>query len=909
MGWLGNLFAGLRALLGRARVEREMDEELRGFLDASAEDKRRAGMTQDEAARAARVEMGSANAVKHHIRSAGWETAAENLWQDLRYSVRMLAGSPGFTLVAVGSLALGIGANTAIFSLMDVVMLRSLPVDDPGQLVLFGQARAAGSTDSLPDGSRDLFSCLFYRDFSQKNKVFSGVAAIDSIEFSTHGSLAGEGREMLHASLVSGTYFSVLGVNPEVGRLLTDADDKTPGTGAVAVASYSWWERHGKDRGMVGKTVQIEGTNYTLVGVAPAGFFGTTVGESPDFWIPLSMEKEISPGWNGLGDKWFQSLYLVARLKPGISAVQASSNTNLLFMQFIRSEYLGSSPSAKDLADAEHAHIQLTSAARGWSRLRRRFSLPLEILTAIAGLVLLVACANLANLLLARGAARSREFGLRMAIGATRLRIVRQLLTESLVIALLGAAIGVASAWKVSHLLLTMATSSPQVAAMNVSPDLRALAFTLLLTILTVLLFGMTPAIRATRLELTGSLKQGRGIAAPSARISLARGLIVTQIALSLVLLAAASLFLRSLVNLSKVDAGFDRQNVLIFELDEYAAGLPLDARLVNLQQQIEDRVQAVPGVQAASFSMFTFNQGEWSNDVTAQGIPRTPGNSQDVLNNVVGKGFFSTMGLPIVAGRGFDSTDKFDSRKVAVINQTMARMFFPDSSPIGHHFGFGDDPSHSGEIEIVGVVKNAKYVSLDENPEPAAYFPYSQRVQYFGNLEVRTSSGAAQTIPAVRRAIAEVNPNVPISSISTLAEQVDESVANQRLIARLSAFFGLLAAFLVCIGIYGLLSYAVARRTSEIGVRMALGARRSNVLWLILREILVLVAIGIAIGVPVALEGNHLAVKLLYGLSPADPASLLAAVFMLAAIAVLAGYLPARTASRVEPVVALRCE
>jgi predicted permease len=909
MGWLRNVSAGLRALLGRTRVEREMDEELRGFMDASIEHKRHAGMTQDEAARAARVEMGSANAVKHHIRSAGWETAAENLGQDLRYSVRMLARSPVFTLVAVGSLALGIGANTAIFSLMDVVMLRSLPVDDPGQLVLFGQARAAGSTDSLPDGSRDLFSYLFYRDFSQKNKVFSGVAAIDSIEFSTHGSLAGEGREMLHASLVSGTYFSVLGVNPEVGRVLTDADDQTPGAGAVAVASYSWWERHGKDRALVSKAVQIEGTNYTVVGVAPAGFFGTTVGESPDFWIPLSMEKEISPGWNGLGDKWFQSLYLVARLKPGVSAVQASSNTNLLFKQFIRSEYLGSSPSTKDQADTEHARIQLTSAGRGWSRLRKRFSLPLEILTAIAGLVLLVACANLANLLLARGASRSREFGLRMAIGATRLRIVRQLLTESLVIALLGAAFGVACAWKVSHLLLTMATSSPQVAEMNVSPDLRVLAFTLLLTILTVLLFGMTPAVRATRLELTGSLKQGRGIAAPSARISLARGLIVTQIALSLVLLAAASLFLRSLVNLSKVDAGFDRQNVLIFELDEYAAGLPLDARLVNLQQQIEDRVQTVPGVQAASFSMFTFNQGEWSNDVTAQGIPRTPGNSQDVLNNVVGKGFFSTMGLPIVAGRGFDSADKIDSPKVAVINQTMARMFFPDGSPIGHHFGFGDDPSHSGEIEIVGVVKNAKYVSLDEKPEPAAYFPYSQRVQYFGNFEVRTSSDAAQTIPAVRRAIAEVNANIPISSISTLAEQVDESVANQRLIARLSAFFGLLAAFLVCMGIYGLLSYAVARRTSEIGVRMALGARRSNVLWLILREILALVAIGIAFGVPVALEGNHLAVKLLYGLSPADPVSLLAAIFMLAAIAVLAGYLPARKASLVEPSIALRCE
>jgi predicted permease len=913
MGLIGNITAGMRALFGNARVEREMDEELRGFLDASAEDKLRAGMTQEEAARAARVEMGSANTVKHRIRSAGWETAVESLWHDLRYSARMLAKSPGFSLVAVLSLALGIGANTAIFSLMTVVMLRSLPVADPGRLVLFGHGRVVGSTDSLPNKSWELYSYSFFHRFSQKTEVFSGVAAIDSIEFGTHGSVGGEGRELLRASLVSGNYFSVLGVNPVRGRVLTEADDGVPGSGTVAVASYSWWQRHGNDPAAVGKTIRMEGTDYTIVGIAPPGFFGTTVGELPDFWIPLSMEKEISPGWNGLDNKWFQSLYLVARLKPGVTVAQATANTNLIFKQLIENEYLGASPSPKDLADVAHAQIELTPAARGMSRLRRQFSLPLEILTTIAGLVLLIACANLANLLLARGAARSREFGLRMAIGATRSRIVRQLLTESFVLALLGAAAGVACAWKASHLLLTMATASPEVAAMNVNPDLRVLAFTLALTLLTALLFGIAPAIRATRLDLAGSINlgrgQGRGIAAPSSRISLARGLIVAQIALSLVLLASASLFLRSLMNLTKVDTGFNKQNVLVLNLDEYSAGLPLDARLVRLQQQIEDRVQAVPGVQAASFSMFTFNQGEWSDDLTVQGVPRTPENSQDVLYNVVGKGFFSTMGLPILAGRGFNANDQIDSPKVAVINQTMARMFFPNSSPIGHHFGLGDDVSNSGEIEIVGVVKNAKYVALQEDPEPAAYFPYSQRVQYFGNFEVRYSGDAGQIASAVRRAVAEANPNIAINSVSTLADQVDESAANQRLVARLSAFFGLLAASLVCIGIYGLLSYAVARRTSEIGVRMALGAKRSNVLWLILREILVLVAAGVVIGVPVALEGNSLVVKLLYGLSPADPGSLLAAIGMLVAIALLAGYLPARKASQVEPTVALRCE
>jgi predicted permease len=853
--------------------------------------------------------MGSANAVKHRIRSTGWETAIENLWQDLCHSLRMLAKNPVFTLVAVGSLALGIGANTAIFSLMDVVMLRSLPVADPGRLVLFGQGRMVGSTDSLPDGSRDLFSYSFYRTFSQKNQVYSGVAAIDSIEFSTHGSLSGAMSEVTTASLVSGTYFSVLGVIPDRGRILTDADDKAPGAGAVAVASHRWWQRHGSDPAAVGKTIHMEGTDYTIVGVAPPGFFGATVGDVPDFWIPLSMEKQISPGWNGLDNKWFQSLYLIARLKPGVSVAQASANTNLVFKQILRSDYVSQTPSQNEIESIEHAQIELTSAARGLSRLRVEFSLPLEILTAIAGLVLLVACANLANLLLARGAARSREFGLRMAIGATRSRIIRQLLTESFVLALLGAAVGVACAWNAGHLLLTMASSRSDVAAMNVNPDLRVLAFSLALTVFTALLFGMAPAIRATRLDLTRSLKHGRGIAAPASRISLARGLIVAQIALSLVLLAAASLFLRSLVKLTSVDTGFNRQNVLVFSLDEGAAEIPVDARLVNLEQRIEERVQRLPGVHAASFALFTFNQGMWSNDVTAQGIPRTPDNSQDVLFNVVGNGFFSTMSLPIVSGRGLDAADRTDSPKVAVINETMAHRFFPDGSPVGHRFGMGDNPAHSGDIEIVGVVKNAKYVSLQESPEAAAYFPYSQHAQYEFNFEVRYTGDAAQMIPAVRRAIAEVNPNLPVNAISTLTEQVDESTANQRLIARLSAFFGLLAAFLVCIGIYGLLSYAVARRTSEIGVRMALGAKRSNVLWLILREVLVLAAIGIAIGVPVALEGNHLVAKLLYGLSPADPASLFAAIAMLIGIATVAGYLPARRASLVEPNVALRCE
>jgi predicted permease len=700
-----------------------------------------------------------------------------------------------------------------------------------------------------------------------------------------------------------------LGVKPALGRALDEGDDRVAGGGPVAVASDAWWKRHGNDSSVIGKSIRIESKDYTIVGVAPPGFFGVTVGEYPDFWIPLSMEKEISPGWHGLEEKRFQSLYLIARIKPGVSLQRATANINLDFKQMLRGEYVGANPSQKDLASIDHAQIELTPAAQGLSQLRQRMSLPLEILMTIVGLVLLIACANIANLLLARGAARSREIAVRMAMGARRSRLVRQLLTESFLLALMGAALGIGAAWKGGQLLLAIASGHSEAPPIDVSPDARVLLFSLLLTLFTAVLFGTVPALRATRLDLTGSLKQGRGNAAGSSRNSLARALIVSQVALSLVLLAGAGLFLRSLVNLTKADTGFNKQNVLIFQLDEYSAGLPLDARLVNLQQQIEDRVKALPGVEAASFSMFTFNQGEWSAPARVQGVLRTPETGGDVLYNVVGTGFFSTMGLPMVAGRNFDAHDGAKSPEVAVINETMARKYFGGASPIGHRFGIGEDETQSREFEIVGVVRNAKYVALQEHPQAAAYFPYAQRVQYFGNFEVRYSGEAQQIIHAVRHAIAEVNPNVPIGSISTLSEQVDESTANQRLIAELSSFFGLLAVFLASIGIYGLMSYSVARRTSEIGIRMALGAGRMTVLSLILREILMMVAIGVAIGIPVALLGNRLASKLLYDLSPADPISLIAAVAILAGVAALAGYLPARRASRVDPMVALRCE
>jgi predicted permease len=906
---LSDLLFRLRALLRRDAMEAEMDQELRSHFEKHVEKLLAAGLPREEAMRRVRLEFGGHEQLKEECRDARGVNFIETLIRDVRFGFRAMKRSPGLTLVAVLSLALGIGANTAMFSLLDALLLKSLPVEEPSKLVLFGAGRWGGSQDTLPDRSWDLFSYPFYREISKQNAVYAGVTAIHSIEFSTHGGVDDGSPEVLKADLVSGTFFSVLGVKPVLGRVLNEADDQTPGAGPVAVASYSWWKRRfGNNPSILGKTFRFESKIYTIVGVAPPGFFGTSVGQAPDLWIPLSMEKEISPGCNGLNDKFFQSLYIIARLKPGVTVEQASADTNLLFKQILRSEYVSPQPTPKELAAIQRAQIDLTSAARGLSNLRIQYLLSVEILMAVSGLVLLIACANIANLLLARGTARSREFAVRAALGASRLRLSVQLVTESLLFALLGAGLGVALAWRAGDFLLAMATGGGPT-PLSVTPDLRVLAFSLLLTILTALLFGMAPAIRSTQFQLTSSLRDGRGAASAQAKSPLARALLVLQIAVSLVLLAGAGLFLRTLLNFAHVDTGFEKQNVLVFQLDEYAAGYKPDARLGNLLNQIEERVGAIREVQAASFSMFTFNQGEWSNDVTLQGISRNSENSEEVLMNRVGAGYFAAFGLPVLSGRTFTPRDNERAPRVAVINETMARRFFPRESAIGRHFGFGDDPRHSGDYEIIGIVKNAKYESLRERPHPAAYFPHSQNVTYLPNLEVRFSGDAAQVTQQVRQAIEEVARDVPIGEVSTLSDEVDHSVSKYRLVAQLSAFFGLLAVFLVSIGIYGLFSYTVARRTNEIGIRMALGAKPSEIMEMVLREGALLTFLGLIIGLSVALGLTRLLSSFLFDVGPNDPLTFALATIFLIFVSLMACYIPARRATRVDPIVALRYE
>ncbi len=915
---LKRLFARTLNFVTVRRGDDRLREEMEQHLAIQTEENIRAGLAPEEARRQARLKLGGVEEIRESYHAEEGLPLLDNFSQDLRYAFRQLRKSPVFAIVAILSLGLGIGANTAIFSLLDAILLRNLPVDSPQELVLFGRGLWVGSVDGMPHKSWELFSYPFFREFSARNNVYSGIAAIDSIEFGTHASLDGGSMWLSHIDLVSGNFFGVLGVHAVLGRTLAPEDDAAPGSGPVAVASYGWWVRHGRAPSVLGRTVRIESANYTIVGIAQQGFFGTTVGQSPDFWIPLSMEKEISPGWNGLNDKDFQSLYLIARRRPGVSVAEASEATNTLFREIIRNEYLGASPTPKELTILSQARIELTSAARGLSQLRLEMSLPLKILMAVVGLVLLIACVNIANLLLARGVVRSREIAVRMALGAGRARIIAQLLTECLLLAAAGTSVGIALSWKAGALLLNLASGRAQPVPVDTTPNLQVLLFTIMLTAGATLLFGMIPALRATEALSVPSLKEGRGTLSAPTRNRLGRSLIVAQIALSLVLLAGAGLFLHSLLILTHVNTGFDQRNVLVFGLDEYGAGYKQDSHLADLQRQIEDRVQALPGVRAASFSMFTFNEGEWSDPVTVRGAPRTPENGHDVLHNVVGDEYFTTFGLPILAGRGFNRQDNEHSPGVAVINETMAKRFFPGASPIGHHFGIGNDPSHSGDIEIIGVVRNAKYTTLSEQSQMAAYFPWTQHLQYFSNFSVRYSGGSGPVISEVRSAIAQIDPRVMVSNVSTLAAQVDASIGIQQLIAELSAFFAISAILLVSIGVYGLLSYAVAQRTREIGVRIALGAARSAVQWMILREILAIAGVGLLIGVPVAVAGANVVVKLqdpqllsrvLYGVGPFDPLSAGIALCLMILVATLAGFLPARRASRVDPMVALRDE
>ncbi len=889
-------------LFRRQRPQDDFSDEIRAHLEFEIEQLRAEGWSEKEAQARARLRFGNVTRVQERFyESSRWEWL-DTLFRNVRFGARMMARTPVSSLIAVLVLALGIGANTAIFTLLNAVLLRNLPVEHPEELVLFGDGEWGGSANGLPNRNWKLFSYNMYREFQQRNRVFSDVAALGSAFFGMHGRVAGsQDAEKINVELASGTFFRTLGVKPLLGRTLEAADDAAPGGSPVAVLSYSYWQRRfGESTAMLGTAVTMNETTYRIVGVAPKGFFGAIVGQLPDLWVPVTMWKEISPGWNGVTDNLFQSLYLFGRLQPGVSREQASANVNLLFQQMIRA-YAGPKPSQKQLDGIRQAYVELTPGGGGVSHVGREYFSPLLILMAAAGIVLLIACTNVANLLLARAAARQQEFAIRRSIGAARKQLIQQLLIEGSLLGATGAALGLALAWGAGKLLLAMVSAGGNVMALDLLPDFRILGFTIALTVCTVLLFGVVPALRATRSNLTGALRQGRGVA----HNRLASGLIVGQVALSLALLCGAGLFLRSLVNLMHVDIGFDDRNVMTAWVD--APGYRADARLHTMMERVQDNVAAIPGVHAAAFAFSTFNGMEWTQSVT---VPGRPVSDQDpsVHHSIGGYQFLDAMGMRILAGRGLTRDDTATSPKVAVISETMARDFFPGVSPIAKHFSIGAEAQWQN-IEVVGVVNDAKYITVNEKTEPAAFYPETQHDSFLSSLVVRYSGDAAGLVRQVRSAVAAADPGVLVTEFKPLDEIVARSMTQQRMLAQLSTAFAILAALLACVGIYGVMSYGIARRTNEFGIRMAMGAERRDVLGLVLREAATLAAIGVGCGLVIALASGRLVNGVLFGLQPRDPFAIGIATALMIVVTLGAGWVPARRATRIDPMAALRHE
>jgi predicted permease len=821
----------------------------------------------------------------------------EDMFQDLRFGVRMLMKSPGFALVAVFSLALGIGANSSVFSLLDATLLKPLPVKQPEQLVIVDV-----QTPSQPGRGFSLYSYPVFREMREKNTVFSDIFARSGLQMSLS---SGGQTERVLGEVLSGNFFSALGVNALLGRLLTEEDDRTPGGSPVAVISFNFWQRRfGADPQIVGQTVSLNSYPFTIIGVAPQGFHGVEVGAAPDVRIPLMMDGQVRPRPGGSifeqrGSWW---LSVMARLKPGVSIEQAQAATDTIYQIAREPDVRRVTGDTTDDRNFRALRIHLESAKTGASNLSREFSQPLIVLMCMVGVTLLIACLNVANLLLARATARQKEIAVRLALGAGRFRLARQLLTEGFLLSALGGSLGLLFArWGTAILLGFL----PQGRALEIKPDLRMLGFTLGVTMLSALLFGLAPALQATRPNLVPALKNDAVVVTGGGRRwEPGRLLAPLQVALSLVLLVGAGLFARSLRNLKTVDNGYNTDQVVTMALDPAQNGYKIEG-LRNFYGQLSERLAALPGVKITTFTRNMPMSGSFSRfGIEVPGYQPRPGEEMAVLFNQIAPGFFGAFGTPLLLGREFSALDTPESPKVAIVNQSLARYFFGSDNPLGKRITL---ENYKG-LEIVGVVADAKYRSLREVAPQTAYIPYSQYDQLGQRiLCVRAAGDAGALVAAIRQEVRNLDSNLPVFNIKTFAEQINESISRDRLIAMLSSFFGLFALLLASLGLYGVMAYTVTRRTREIGVRMALGAQRNAMLWLALRETLLLTLIGVATGLPVALISSRLTEGLLFGLTPTDPITITVSTLVMISVAALAGYIPARRAARVDPLVALR--
>jgi len=866
-----------KALVHRRRLDRDLDEELAFHLAMRA---RKLG--DDPAAhRAARRQFGNMAHIRETCRELWTFATLETLWQDLRYAVRTLARTPAFSAVAVLSLALGIGANAALFSLMDVMLLRALPVKNPQELVEFVRTH--------PDGA--MMTNLPYPVFDYFRRDHSVLSDVFAISWSSPVFRAGGVSERASAHEVSGSFFPSLGVQALMGRTIGPDDDRAGAANRVAVISYAFWSRQfGRDPSTLGADVRLSGERFTVVGIMPPEFFGLDRGMVPDLWVPLAADPDPGEVW------------VLGRLRPGVSVARARAQLEPLFEQALESlrDDLKLWPE-RERQRFFSQRLLVNRATEGASGVRWdywEYSSTMKILIGLTGLVLLIACANLANLLMARSAARSREIGIRLALGAGRWRLVRQLMTENLLLALAGGALGLLMAGWGHRLLLGFLVRDPLSVALDFRLDHRLLGFGLALSVATGLLFGLMPAIRATR---AGMYRQ-RG----ASNLPLAKGLLTIQIALSMVLLIGAGLAARSLRNLGTADLGLARENLLLMDVRP-AAKTP-QARQ-RFWMDLTGRVSGLAGVRSMALAGdAVFGNGGWNQTVWID-RPGQPAQDAHVDENLVSPGFFATAGIPILTGREFGEQDRKNAPLVALVNQTFARRFFGNENPLGKRFGDHGQAS-SNRYEIVGVVGDAKYGSVREQTQPMVFHPlWQEPARSSCVLHVRTVSEPTAQAPSLRREILAIDGEALISEVKTLPQVIRGQLRQDRMFATLASFFALLALALGAIGIYGIVAYRVAQRTAEIGVRVALGAQRSDVLWLVMRETLVLLAAGAAIGVPAALAVARLIKSLLFGLDPWDPLTVASATVVLFAAGALAGFLPARRAASIEPTQALRSE
>ncbi len=905
------IFRKLGWLLRRRDKEEELREELQFHLEEEAE--LHPGVSADEALFAARRELGNVTLLQEDTRSAwGW-MFLEQLGQDLRYAFRTMVGNRSFTGLAVLSLALGIGANTAIYSFMDAILLRALPVAEPESLVVMNwhakqQAKWGsfvmhsidGSTyDDFTGTTAGIFPYRAFELFRKNDSVFSSVFAYHTAR--DLNVIFKGNADISNGEYVSGDYFRGLAVAPAAGRLIVPDDDRV-GAPPVAVISFGLSQRRfGGPANAAGQSILINDSPFVVVGVTPPGFFGVDPGAAPDVFLPIHV---MSTGEGLYHDQNFYWAETMGRLRPGVTLVEAQAVLGPTFHQWV------ASTASTDVERANLPELKIEPGATGLDSLRREYSKPLYVLMALVGLILAIACANVANLLLARAAARRREIALRLSVGAARFRVVRQLLTESLLLASLGGALGVLFAIRGIRFLTLLLGNGRRNLTLHAVLNWHVLGVAITLSLLTGVLFGLAPAMQSTRVDVISAMKETRvGKAGGRRWVGLSQALVVGQIALSLLMLVAAGLFVRTLSNLESIEVGFNRENLLLFELDAQKAGHK-EPEIVTFYGDLQKRFSAIPGVRDVGLSNQPLIEAGFGLSLLIHG--KAPEAANRML--VIGPGFFRTMQIPILAGRDIDERDQPGSKGVAVVSELFAKLNFGDENPLGQQVRLRGDLKHpetARNMEIVGICKNVRYGGLKDKARPVIYIPYNQGYPHPQEMfyELRTAGDPMRFVSTVRDIVHQADPLVPLAEVQTQVGEIDQTINQEIVFAELCTGFAILALVIAGVGLYGTVSYNVARRTGEIGIRMALGAPRGNVIGMILRQVLVMAALGLGIGVPVAVGASKLVESFLYGMKPNDPLAIGAAVAILLVAAVLAGYAPARRASRIDPMVAFRHE